>query len=310
MVAGDSVLEDISQITDYADLLKRPGFNPVLSFDRKGGRTFGKVLLPYHFSEPVPCGIASCRTPHLKGYLITSSDNLETIIGQVCGKRVFGMSFTRQRQRIDQAVADARRKETIQQMIRGMPAMIEVIERLEREYKFLQDLKYRLMGALDPRLYKELRTRAERGSAVVTRSVPMTEEEAAIVFETTNRRRNDGLGWPHKELPICTLEGLEFIKSPFKDMLVTNLITPLRRLSRMRPDEVLEMGRRELAREAKWVGEVPQGIVLAEEVVAAGHRFFTSANIANLVHIGANRDVLAAMVADLKRTEEKRKASY
>ncbi len=77
----------------------------------------------------------------------------------------------------------------------------------------------------------------------------------------------------------------------------------------MRPDEVLEMGRRELAREAKWVGEVPQGIVLAEEVVAAGHRFFTGANIANLVHIGANRDVLAAMVADLKRSEEKRRAT-
>ncbi|MNO02175.1 hypothetical protein D3C81_2225000 [compost metagenome] len=55
-----------------------------------------------------------------------------------------------------------------------------------------------------------------------------------------------------------------------------------------------------LAATSKWVGEVPQGILQAQEVVAEGWKFFTAENIQKLVHLGASAQTLAAMIKDLE----------
>lgn len=77
--------------------------------------------------------------PHLNGYLITTSDGHETAIGSHCGKTHFGMSFTRERQRVDQAIARRRRIESVMAMIEDMPRMIATIEVLESDYRELQE---------------------------------------------------------------------------------------------------------------------------------------------------------------------------
>lgn len=295
----------IADISSYDDLLARQAFRTSLAFHPKADRRFGKVLAPYQFLDQVPCGISACHTRHMKGYLITTSDGLETAIGSVCGRKNFGMVFTRERQRVDQVVARRRRIETVTGLLEDMPRMLTIIEGLERNYRLLQDQRQRLMDALGTDTYAALKQRASRGTSVINRSIPMTAAEAEVFFETSNRHQNDGLGWPHKEVPITFLEGLAFIKARFKEMLVTNLIFPLRNLSKSKPSDLESMKPRELATIAKWVGEVPQGIALAQEVVATGKRFFTSENIDKLTLIGGKRDHLAPMIEDLKYEESR-----
>lgn len=292
--------QDLVLIDTYEDLLARPAFEASLAFHPKADRRFGSVLAPYCFLERVHCGIESCHTPHLSGYLISTSDGLETAIGSHCGKKYFGMQFTRERRRVDQALARRRRIDAVMTMIADIPQMITVIEALERDYHELQDMKRRLMGAIESSVFTALKQRAARNDPVIGKEVPMTKAEADVFFETSNRKANDGKGWPTKSVHLATLDGLPFIKARFKDMLVTNLCQPIRELSKATASDVDAMKPRELAATSKWVGEVPQGILQAQEVVAEGWKFFTADNIQNLVHLGASAQTLAAMIKDLE----------
>jgi len=291
--------QELVAVNTYEDLLARAGFEPSLAFYPKAVRRFGSVLAPYRFLDKIPCGIESCHTPHLNGYLITTSDGHETAIGSHCGKTHFGVTFTRERQRVDQAVARRRRIESVMAMIEDMPRMIITIEGLESDYRELQEKKVRLMGAIGTGIFAVLKQRADRENTVIEKEIAMTKEEAEAFFETSNRKANDGKGWPTKSVPVATLDGLLFIKARFKDMLVTNLIQPMRTLSKTSASDIDAMNPRNLIATAKWVGEVPQNISKAQDIVAAGRHFFTGENIEKLTHLGASRRSMAMMIADL-----------
>jgi len=181
--------------------------------------------------------------------------------------------------------------------------MISTIRQLEIDYRALQDLKMRLMGATDTNIFKQLKTRAERDGAAITRSEPMTKEEAEAYFATNNKRNRAVQDWPQKEVLIATLDGLSFFKIQFKDMVVTNLLDPLKHLSQTKPEEIEMMGPKELARTAKWVGNVPREIATAQKAVEAGKRFFAPNNIEKLVHLGVDRKLVEPMIIDLRNSD-------
>lgn len=294
---------DYLNVETYEELLARVKFRPDLDFHPKGERRFGDVLGPYRFLERVPCGISSCHTPHLQGYLITTSDGLETAIGGDCGARYFGVRFTRERRRVESAIRRDQRIGAIKALIASLPNMISTIRQLEIDYRALQDLKMRLMGATDANIFKQLKTRAERDGAAITRSEPMTKEEAEAYFATNNKRNRAVQDWPQKEVLIATLDGLSFFKIQFKDMVVTNLLDPLKHLSQTKPEEIEMMGPKELARTAKWVGNVPREIATAQKAVEAGKRFFAPNNIEKLVHLGVDRKLVEPMIIDLRNSD-------
>lgn len=297
--------QDYTQFESYEDLLAREGFHPRLEFHPQSERAMKDVLWPYKFLEKVNCGISACRQLHYSGYLITTSDGLETGIGVDCGRKYFGLKFTRQRQRVDQEVARRRRIKAVQDLIGQLPSMVSRLEQIKVDYQDLQDQKQRLMGAIGPGIYAALKQRAERDDTKITRSVRLTGLDLEAYYATTNiRGRQEDA--PHREELVANLEGLAFIKARFKDMLITNLLQPLQTLSTCRPDDVADWKVRELNKTAKWVGEVPQNLIKAQELIAAGRRFFTSKNIANLVHIGAPEGPLARIVSDLKAAEQSR----
>ncbi len=295
----------IDAIETYDDLIKRPNFRASLPFHPKGERRFGAVVAPYRFLEKIPCGIEACHTPHLAGYLISTGDGLETAIGGHCGKKHFGLTFTRERKRIDDAVARQRRIATVTTMLKDMAVHLAAVELLERDYRDLRDKKERLIGAIGPNLFSVLKTRADRGQEDITTEVAMTPEEAASYFATSNRKANDGKGWPTRSVLLARIEGMAFLKARFKDMLVVDLITPMRDLSKMTNADIENMRPRALIQTAKWVGEVPISLQKAQVIVDAGHRFFRSDNIEKLVHLGASANTLAAMVSDLRMEERK-----
>lgn len=295
----------IDAIATYADLTERPSFHASLSFHPKAERHFGAVVAPYRFLDKISCGIEACHTPHLSGYLITTSDGLETAIGSHCGRKHFGTSFQRESKRANDAVDRQRRIKLVKAMLDDMAAHLVVIEDLERHHKNLSDKKNRLIGAIDIRLYSVLKQRADRGQDDLTKEVPMTKEEAVSYFETSNRKANDGKRWPTKSVFLAKLDGMAFIKARPKEMLVTTLIEPMRALSKMGPSDIEAMKRRELTSIAKWVGEVPKSIERARAIVEAGHKFFHSENIAKLVHLGASPSTLAVMISALREEEDR-----
>lgn len=304
------MVQQIDLIVTYEDLTTRPDFHPSLPFYPKAERRFGAVVAPYRFMDKIPCGIEACHTPHFSGYLITTDDGLETAIGSHCGRNYFGTSFTKEKRRVEQAVAHLRRVRAVKGLLDEMGELLKVIETLEKNYKDLQDKKMRLLGAVENSVFTVLKARADRGQAQITKEIPMTRDEADAFFATSNRKAGDGKGWPTKSVPVATLDGLEFIRARFKDMLVVTLITPMRELSKRNPADIELMKPRELTTTAKWVGEVPRSIEQAQAVVEAGHKFFRAENIEKLVHLGASASTLSAMVNDLKEEERSVSGSY
>lgn len=298
--------QDYTHFENYEDLLAREGFRPRLEFHPQGERKMSDVLWPYKFLEKVNCGISVCRQLHYHGYLITTSDGLETGIGVDCGRKYFGLKFTRQRQRVDQEVARRQRIRAVKDMIDQLPAMVSTLAQIKADYQDLQDQKQRLMGAIGPGIYAALKQRAEKDGAKITRIVRLIGKDLEAYYATTNKPKGRQDDAPHREELIATLEGLAFVRARMKDVLITNLLEPLQALSKCKPDEVGQWKVRELQKTAKWVGEVPQNLIKVQELIAAGRRFFTSENIANLVHIGAPAGPLAQFVADLKTAEQKR----
>ncbi|MNQ65145.1 hypothetical protein D3C85_795940 [compost metagenome] len=99
---------------------------------------------------------------------------------------------------------------------------------------------------------------------------------------------------------MATLDGLQFIKARFKDMLVTSLCQPMRELSKIKPADIEAMKPRLLLETAKWVGQTPQDIIKAQDGVAAGRRFFKAENLEKLMHLGSAARTASAMIDDLK----------
>lgn len=292
--------QEYTQFETYQDLIGREGFHERLEFHPQGERQMKEVLWPYRFLEKVNCGISACRQLHYNGYLITTSDGLETGIGADCGRKYFGLRFTRQRQQVDKEVARRQRIKAVKDMLDQLPAMVNTLAQIKADYHELQDLKQRLMGAIGPGIYAVLRQRAEKDDVRITRSVRLTGKDLEAYYATNSKSKGRQDDAPYREEVVATLEGLDFIRARMKDMLVTNLLDPLQTLSKSKPSDVEQWKSRELQKTAKWVGEVPKNLIKAQDLIAAGRKFFSSENVAKLVYIGAAAGPLERVIADLK----------
>lgn len=290
-------------IDSYEELSARPEFSPSLAFYPKGDRRFGTVIAPYRFRDSIACGIDSCHTQHQNGYLITTSDGQETGIGSHCGRKHFGINFTREKKRVDEAVQRKRRIDTVMRAVALIPEYLLTVKQLRIDYRELTDMKRRFMDAAGMRMMEELKIRASRRYEWIMQIEPMTKEEARAHFATNNRKRSDSKEWPTKEVPLAKIEGLDFIGARFTDMLVTNLIMPLERFAQTKPGDAEKMSPRELYNEAKWLGTVPNEIAKAKVIIDAGRAFFMVSNLMKLVHLDADMDALKPMLKDLKEAE-------
>lgn len=75
------------QLYDFDDIKKRDKFVSV--FDPKG-KELVKVIGNYEFDEEIHCGLKDCNQPHKKGFIVLTSTQEETNIGNNCGERIFG----------------------------------------------------------------------------------------------------------------------------------------------------------------------------------------------------------------------------
>ncbi|MBI6882344.1 hypothetical protein [Pseudomonas putida] len=292
-------------IDSYDQLTSRPGFCPSLSFHPQGERRFGTVIAPYRFTESIACGIESCHTAHLRGYLITTSDGQETGIGGHCGRKHFGLSFTRERKRVDEAIQRKRRIDTVMRAVEQIPAYLATVAELKADYQDLTEIKRRFIDLAGWSTFNELKEMAERGITKIVAYEAMSEAEAEAYFATSNRRPGESREWPEKEVVLANIDGLDFIRSKFTDMLVTNLIKPLESFAERKPSDVEKLTPRALYNEAKWIGRVPGEIEKARGVVKAGRAFFQVENLLKLVHMDVDIQGLSPLLSDLKQREQK-----
>lgn len=80
----------ISSFDNWESILARVNFKKVL--DNKK-HELQDVIGDYVSESKLNCGLSSCNTPHNKGFIVITTDGLETNIGKDCGSKYFGISF-------------------------------------------------------------------------------------------------------------------------------------------------------------------------------------------------------------------------
>ena len=97
-----NIEQGLIDLDSWDDLLTRPGF--IATLDPKEHELHG-VIGRYHEFEKQPCGLTECRTPHLRGYVVTTKEGLLTNIGKDCGKKYFGVEFENMSRDFDRRVS-------------------------------------------------------------------------------------------------------------------------------------------------------------------------------------------------------------
>ena len=112
-----------------------------------------RIIGDYSFSKQnqVHCGLKSCRSSHMNGYVIETVDGLETHIGNRCGSIYFGVTWGEVRSAFNRATEDRDRQEwlvdvlaqretlllisqsLLQNVIESSQEIRTIVERLKKE---------------------------------------------------------------------------------------------------------------------------------------------------------------------------------
>ncbi|MBC3211395.1 hypothetical protein [Serratia fonticola] len=82
--------EEFIEVDDWQVISSRASYKPDLNIK---DRNLEKIIGYYELPEKLKCGLSSCHTPHLRGYVVQTDDGCETNIGNACGKKYFDVVF-------------------------------------------------------------------------------------------------------------------------------------------------------------------------------------------------------------------------
>lgn len=133
-----STEKGLVRIESWEDVESRPGFTRNLD---PSTAVLGEIIGQYHFKDMFPCGLAGCRQPHAKGYLVTTKDGRETNIGNVCGVRYFSVEFTQLRKVFRVSREDQERRERLHALQSRVPGLRAELYALRNGSPTLQSLQ-------------------------------------------------------------------------------------------------------------------------------------------------------------------------
>lgn len=284
------------------ELRERPLYRESLKFG-DGARELLDILGEYTFPEAqmIPCGIQGCRTPHMKGFLVVTTDGLETNIGNVCGKKHLGVNFQEKRTAFRQKQSEVRNVEQI----------VEVKQQLDRLQLSLADLEKRsgrlarlkiFLNKAHPQLARLISGRAKLAQVNLFKTVLLTESEALRQY--SHEVEPDSKGnlesfehWfarrrPTKSVGAGVLVGLSFWKHDLHQLLRQNILNTVKELICLDDASVAKLPSSALRQYAKWSQTLEQRLHEVSLVVLEGEAFFSDGNI----------EALRLLEPDLDRT--------
>lgn len=287
------------------ELRERPLYRESLSFG-DGARELLDILGEYSFPETkmIPCGIQGCRTPHMRGFLVVTTDGLETNIGNVCGKKHLGVNFQEKRTAFRQKQGEVRNVEQI----------VEVKQQLEKLQPSLDDLELRsgriarlkiVLNKAHPQLARLVLARAKLAQVKLFKTVLMEEPEARRQY--SHEVEPDSKGnlepfeqWfarrrPTKSAAAGVLVGLGFWKHDLHQLLRQDILNTVKELSGLSSATIAGLPLSELRRYAKWAQTLEHRVHEVSLVVQEGEDFFNSDNI----------DALRLLEPDLDRSSRR-----
>ena len=272
------------KIESWEDIESRPGF--VKNLD-PAQHKLASIIGRYIFKEKIRCGLSNCHTPHAKGYIVATTEGLETNIGKDCGTREFSVDFETLSKKFERDITQKEYRDTLW----SFSYQLEELEKRSTELR-------RANNGADW-IYDNTRPLINRNSGcpdeVVRMITSMIKTRSNVIFterEATSNEidnleaiENRTLRRPHYiEVPIAQLVGVEALypENNIRDILVKDLETNIRHLKEKDIDS-LTYG--ELKHWVKWVGSVEITLDKAVNIVAMGCKLLDRANLSPFLKI-------------------------
>lgn len=115
------------KLDKWDEVTSKPSF---VSKIPKGKHQLDKIIGYYEVKDKVRCSLSTCNQPHNKGYIVVTTENIESIIGNSCGKNIFGVEFESLASDFDKFRAHEERKAIILQGKKSLPIWRESLELL------------------------------------------------------------------------------------------------------------------------------------------------------------------------------------
>lgn len=275
-------LDDFSllvTVNSHEDLILRPQYEPQI--DLKHSK-LAEVLAPYHFAEPYPCGLSTCRTPHQSGFLVVTVDGKETNVGGICGRKIFGDEFAIKADLQDRRAQLKRQLEKLQNVRDSKVVLLgRIAAQLNRPMgvKWAESTFRDFKAAVGQAVFKVLREKARRNESVVELTREANKEE---------RDRHRIANPSAKPLQFVSekvgdLTGLDFLNfDPVRTL--TELKDKLHSLDAIDPKALSPRVRKEWV---DWTNNIERTFESIEDVLTAALRFFTSENLKIISALGS-----------------------
>ena len=200
-----------------------------------------------------------------------------TNIGNVCGKKHFGVDFEQSKNRFNQAVNAQLYRQRIAEKQNHIPSLLARLDALQSKHSCECYTKMHgyMTRTFDERTSKTLKEKARRGDNRITRAVRIDKDEREL-----------GLGFDREEEYrdelLFTISGVQAVNSYVKltPRKLEVLRSELEAFREIDPDSLSYMG---LKQHDNWVKRIDEVIDELDEVLADCVRFLSGGNIKGVI---------------------------
>lgn len=268
-------LESWSQLEEMAGFLS--GLNPnEMELKEIIGRYTGE-------HGTVQCGLTNCRTPHSKGYIVVTTTGNITNIGNVCGKKYFGVNFETLSIQLNKDLDDQENREYISHFIfsdfntihNWIITTKKEISDLNRALTILKTGK-NIPNAIKTKLNNMVKT--QNHQLTIERELTDEEKKAQKYMEVNSSTKSSKNTSNFTTQVIANVIGIEalYLENDLKKLLVDELEMELNQIQLAKIDSLSSVKLKTLA---KFIGTIPTQKKKIETAINFGKQFLTHKNL-------------------------------
>lgn len=256
---------------------------------------FKLVIGNYDLDDAGLCGLAVCRQPHGKGYLVQLADGRKINIGKDCGKKYFGTEFQFAQRKFDNDLRDQNNRESLTAAKHKLAHHRERVAQM-RQGQHGANWIHRLTSQLMTRAYSvpdqvvtELFKLTKMRNGLITKDRMATKEEIDQMEGQAVGDRRISRPVVVQE-PVGVLEGLTALykENDLRQLLTLDITSTL---DEIESADVGTMRSRDLSALSKKFSEIEGKFTRAEHAIGEGRKLLHRRNLSILsFRITDNRD--------------------
>lgn len=253
-------IEEEITLKTWNDIVNRPRYkSPIEPLEDR----YVRAVAIYSFEEQsARCGASDCLKAHSQGFLVVTSDEMETCLCEACGQRLLGVAFS-EKKKVLQNKARIREQQT------KLNAILQQSDVIRSRVKELKQIRH---GA--NWLYRSLTNfrRTYPADLLVALTELATSKEDDANHQTLSESDAD----PSR---LAQIEGLGVFATDIREVLIGNVLNPLTQL-----EEYAEAAHTtpSLSRYCQWADDLENQFSCAERLIEAGQAFFRPENMDRL----------------------------